>query len=60
MYVQQVLNDLGFKAGPVDGKPGKRTRSAVGEYRKKSGQARNTRISPRLVDRLLAEQAKAP
>ncbi len=60
MYVQQVLNDLGFNAGPVDGQPGKRTYGAIGKYRKKSGQARNTRISPQLVDRLLAEQAKAP
>jgi localization factor PodJL len=60
MYVQQVLNDMGFKAGPVDGKPGKRTRGAVGKYQKNSGQTRNTRISPQLVDRLLAEQAKAP
>ncbi len=60
MYVQQVLNDLGFKAGPVDGKPGKRTRDAVGKYQEKSGQPHSKRISPQLVDRLLTEQAIAP
>ncbi len=60
MYVQQVLNDMGYEAGPVDGQPGRRTHSAVGSYMKKSGQPRNKRISPQLVDRLLAEQAKAP
>jgi len=60
MYVQQVLNDLGFEAGPVDGKPGKRTGNAVKSYLKKSGQPRSRKISPQLVNRLLAEQAKAP
>ncbi|MFQ5775688.1 MAG: peptidoglycan-binding protein [Kiloniellaceae bacterium] len=58
MYVQQVLNTLGYDAGPVDGKPGPRTRRAVTKYQDKAGlQQRDGRISPDLIDRLLAEQS---
>lgn len=60
MYVQQVLNTLGYEAGPVDGQPGQKTRGAVSSYQKKSGLSRDGRISSGLIDRLLAEQAKAP
>ena len=59
-YVQQVLNTLGYEAGPVDGQPGKKTSVAVRDYQKSSGMRKDGRISPGLVDRLLAEQAKAP
>jgi len=59
MYVQQVLNTLGYDAGPVDGQAGQQTRAAIGAYQKKSGLARDEQVSPKLVDRLLAEQAKA-
>ena len=60
MYVQQVLNTLGYEAGPVDGQPGRKTHRAVTHYQKKTGLERDGRVSPSLVDRLLAEQAKAP
>ena len=60
MYVQQVLNTLGYEAGPVDGQPGKKTHGAVRRYQKTSGLQRDGRVSPGLVDRLRAEQAKAP
>jgi TPR repeat protein len=59
-YVQQVLNTMGYEAGPVDGQPGQKTRVAVDDYQKSAGLQRDGRISPGLVDRLLAEQAKAP
>lgn len=59
-YVQQVLNTMGYEAGPVDGQPGQKTRVAVDGYQKSAGLQRDGRISPGLVDRLLAEQAKAP
>lgn len=56
MYVQQVLNDLGFQAGPVDGMVGPRTREAVGRYQEKNGLSKDGRISPTLLDRLFEAQ----
>ncbi|RMD64443.1 MAG: hypothetical protein D6826_02400 [Alphaproteobacteria bacterium] len=56
MYVQQSLNALGFDAGPVDGRPGPRTRGAVMQYQKKTGLPDDGTISPTLIERLLADQ----
>ncbi len=56
MYVQQVLNNLGYSAGPVDGQPGTRTKRAISAYQKKSGQSRDGRITQQLVERLVSEQ----
>ena len=35
--VQRKLNELGFDAGPVDGKPGRQTVAAIREFQKSSG-----------------------
>lgn len=35
--IQETLNEKGFKAGPVDGAMGPRTRSAIRDYQRKAG-----------------------
>ncbi|MCH2393855.1 peptidoglycan-binding domain-containing protein [Oceanibaculum sp.] len=35
--IQETLNEKGFKAGPVDGAMGPRTRSALRDYQRKAG-----------------------
>ena len=35
--VQQVLNDKGFYAGPVDGKAGPKTKAALKQFRPRPG-----------------------
>jgi hypothetical protein len=35
--IQETLNEKGFKAGPVDGQMGPRTRSAIRAYQRKAG-----------------------
>ncbi len=56
MYVEQVLNDLGFDAGPVDGGNGKRTRGAIKKYQESRGLAVNGKVTPQLLHRLLQDQ----
>lgn len=56
-YVQQVLNTLGYEAGPVDGLPGPKTRNAIRSYRSKAGLSSEGTISPELVERLFSEQS---
>ncbi len=34
---QEYLNDLGYDAGPVDGRPGRRTRSAIEDFQRDRG-----------------------
>ena len=58
MYVQQALNTLGFKAGPVDGISGRLTRGAIQRYyqsRELSGEAE---LTPEFLTRLLEEQGE--
>ncbi len=56
MYVEQVLNGLGFDAGPVDGRTGKRTRGAIRKYQESRGLPADGRVTPELLRRLLEEQ----
>ncbi len=35
--VQQMLNDMGYDAGPVDGRPGQRTQQALAAFRRDQG-----------------------
>ncbi len=35
--IQKFLNDLGYDAGPVDGQPGKRTRTAIEQFQRDRG-----------------------
>ncbi len=56
MYVEQVLNGLGFDAGPVDGRIGKRTRGAIKKYQESRGLAANGKVTHELLRRLLEEQ----
>ncbi len=58
MYVEHVLNGLGFDAGPVDGLEGKRTQTAIAKYQKKRGLRTDGKVSPRLLERLLDDQGK--
>ncbi len=53
MYVEQVLNGLGFDAGPVDGRNGKRTRGAI---KRAADCPRTAKVTPELLRRLLEEQ----
>ena len=57
MYVEQRLNRLGFDAGPVDGKMGKRTRAAITKYQQSRSLAENGQVSPELLDRLATEKS---
>ncbi len=60
MYVQHSLNRLGFSAGPVDGLPGRRTRSAVSAYLKSLGaDDGGGEITPALLQRLFENQKQA-
>ena len=56
MYVEQVLNGLGFDAGPVDGRNGKRTRGAIKKYQESRGLAPDGKVTPVLLRRLLEDQ----
>ncbi len=56
MYVQHSLNQLGFNAGPVDGLPGPRTRSAIGAYLSSVGMEGGGDITPELVQKLFEGQ----
>ena len=59
MYVQHSLNQIGFSAGPVDGLPGPRTRSAIKAYLGSLGEAPGDgEISPALVRSLFESQQK--
>jgi len=59
MYVQHSLNQMGFSAGPVDGLPGPRTRSAVSAYLGSLGLDGGGEITPDLLQRLFEQQQNA-
>ncbi len=52
---QSLLAYLGGKPGPVDGKPGPRTRAAIAEYQKSQGAAATGQADPALLAALEAE-----
>ena len=56
MYLEQVLNGLGFDAGPVDGRNGKRTRGAIQKYQESRRLPADGKVTPELLRRLLEEQ----
>lgn len=56
--IQQRLNEQGFRAGTVDGRPGPRTRAAIRAYQKKAGLAADGCVSKELADHLHFAQPK--
>jgi len=50
--VQQALNDRGYEAGPVDGVPGPKTRSAISAFQKDSGLPETGKIDEPLLGNL--------
>jgi peptidoglycan hydrolase-like protein with peptidoglycan-binding domain len=56
MYVEQVLNGLGFDAGPVDGRLGKLSRAAIRRYQASRNLAADGTVTPELLRRLLKDQ----
>jgi TPR repeat protein len=56
MYVQFVLNSMGYDAGDVDGLLGPQTRDAIGSFQKQEGIKKDGSVSPALLRRLLAQQ----
>jgi peptidoglycan hydrolase-like protein with peptidoglycan-binding domain len=54
--VQEALNDLGYEAGPEDGRFGRQTASAIRAFQRDHGLAVTGEISPPLVRRLEAAQ----
>jgi len=57
VQMQQILNRLGFDAGPEDGLPGSRTRSAVRSFQKEHSLPPDGYPSPALLKRLRALEA---
>jgi hypothetical protein len=53
---QQLLVDLGYDPGPIDGFMGPRTRAAVERFQADQGVVASGEITPALIDRLAAEQ----
>ncbi|MDX1432553.1 MAG: SEL1-like repeat protein [Gammaproteobacteria bacterium] len=52
MFVQQRLDELGFRVGPLDGIAGPRTRAAIRAYQTTSRLDVDGELSPALVERL--------
>lgn len=50
--IQQQLTEHGFRAGPVDGKPGKQTQSAIRAYQKAAKLPVDGCVSKELADHL--------
>ncbi len=59
--IQRLLNQMGFEAGPVDGKPGPATEWAIASFEYYNGMEPRGRITPRLVKAVFrAARAKMP
>lgn len=56
MYVQFVLNSMGYDAGDVDGLMGPQTRNAISSFQQQEGIKKDGSVSPALLRRLLAQQ----
>lgn len=54
IYVQQALSRLGYDPGAVDGVAGARTRRAISAYQAHAGVPADGKLSPALVERLVA------
>ncbi len=55
---QRRLNELGCSAGPVDGRLGRHTRSAVLRFQSRHGLAQGGRLTARTLQRLHGERAQ--
>ncbi len=53
--VQRLLNDIGLKAGGVDGALGRATQRVIANYRKSKGLTEGTGIDDELIDSLIEE-----
>lgn len=58
--VQERLTALGYRPGPVDGKPGAQTSSAVLAFQKREGLERTGKADAATVARLSAPKGKGP
>jgi peptidoglycan hydrolase-like protein with peptidoglycan-binding domain len=56
--IQQQLTEHGFRAGPVDGKPGRQTQSAIRAYQKAARLPVDGCVSKELADHLHFAQPK--
>ncbi len=54
-FIQHALNELGFKAGPVDGDLGPMSRRAIGAYWRARGMPDTEEPTPALLERLRDE-----
>ncbi len=52
---QQLLTELGYEPGPIDGIMGRRTRAAVERFQADQGLAVSGDLTPALIDRLAIE-----
>ena len=57
---QALLNQKGFDAGPADGLPGRKTRSAVAEYQKSNGIVVTGQVTDQLLLHLKGVRPPAP
>lgn len=58
LQVQQLLSDLGYKPGPVDGKYGSRTAEAIKEFQKNNGMRQTGTVDRVLLFKLHFEKSK--
>jgi uncharacterized repeat protein (TIGR01451 family) len=58
--IQQALNELGYVAGPVDGKMGRQTRAAITRYQKERALSQTGEIDAALVTSLFGRAASPP
>jgi peptidoglycan hydrolase-like protein with peptidoglycan-binding domain len=56
--LQLVLSTLGYKPGPIDGKPGPRTRDALKQFQKDAGLSATGVLDAETTRRLRAAPAR--
>jgi peptidoglycan hydrolase-like protein with peptidoglycan-binding domain len=56
LRAQQLLSELGYNPGPLDGIPGPRTRAAIESFQQSLGQPVTGQVTPGLLDRLAIER----
>ncbi len=57
--IQRLLTDLGYDPGPIDGKPGRRTRAAIRAFQQAENIDADGKPSAKLLDRLRAAVRRA-
>jgi hypothetical protein len=57
LRVQQLLSELGYNPGPLDGIPGPRTRAAIESFQQSLGLPVTGQVTPGLLDRLAIERS---